>query len=920
MLLKNLIKFKPGNLKLVKISGLALDSRRIKKGNLFFALKGSKLNGEKFINQAIKRGAAAIVCTTRKKVKNYSVPVIKVKNIKESLGYACSKFYKNKPRNIIAVTGTNGKSSVADFFYQILLLNKIPVSTIGTLGIKKNKTNKKIGLTSPDIITLHKELSELKKAKINNVIVEASSHGLEQGRLNNINFKAGIFTNFSQDHIDYHKSMKNYLNAKLILFSKLLKNKKYIVTDESINEFPKLKKIANRKKLKLLTINDSLTNQYKKSTNLIGSFQIKNLCMSILASNICGVDIKKIKNVLKKIINVSGRMELVRTLPNKTKVFVDYAHTPDALLAVLRSIKNYYGTNITLVFGCGGERDKKKRILMAKIARDNCKKIYVTDDNPRKENPRNIRSTITRYLKKKDYEEIGNRGKAIQTALKNSEPNEIIVIAGKGHETQQDYGNKIINISDKKIIKKTIIKKIFPKHNWNSRILNKILKKNINLKFKGVSINSKEVKKGNLFIAIKGVKKDGHNYISQAIRKGANYCVVSEKIKKIKKNKLIFCKNTINFLNSVASTKREESLAKVIAVTGSTGKTTVKTILGNLLNLFEKTYFSPRSFNNYYGVPISLSNLENYHKYGVFEIGMSKKGEIDQLSKIVKPDIAIITNTAEAHIENFKNIKGIAEAKSEIIKNIKKKGFLALNRDDKFFNFYYGLAKNYKVKTISFGYSKKSDIYPIHIKKLENKTIVKIKVINEIISFSLNDTNIYNILSSIAVLKILNLNINKTLKYFNTLNSLEGRGKISNINRFKTKFKLIDESYNANPLSVKNAIINLSNIVKKNSKKYLLLGDMLELGDKSDFYHKGLSEVINNTDIDKVFVYGDKILNTYKYIKKSKRGNILQYRNDFDTMFKNIIKRDDLLMIKGSNATGLNRLSFNIIKGKKNVI
>ena len=178
MLLQKLISNCPKNIKKIDINGLSLDSRKIKKGNLFFALKGSKLNGEKFINQAIKRGAAAIVCTTRKKVKNYSVPVIKVKNIKESLGYACSKFYKNKPRNIIAVTGTNGKSSVADFFYQILLLNKIPVSTIGTLGIKKNKTNKKIGLTSPDIITLHKELSELKKAKINNVMVEASSHGL----------------------------------------------------------------------------------------------------------------------------------------------------------------------------------------------------------------------------------------------------------------------------------------------------------------------------------------------------------------------------------------------------------------------------------------------------------------------------------------------------------------------------------------------------------------------------------------------------------------------------------------------------------------------------------------------------------------------------------------------------------------------
>ena len=925
MLLKNLIKLKSSNFKLLKIRGLNLDSRKVKKGDLFFALKGNKLNGEKFINQAINKGAVAVVCSTNKKIQNYSVPIIKVKNVRNTLGYACAQFFKNKPKNIIAVTGTNGKSSVADFFHQILLLNKVPVATIGTLGIKKNKVNKRIDLTSPDIITLHKKLSELKKARIDNVIIEASSHGLEQGRLNNINFKVGIFTNFSQDHIDYHKTMKKYLTSKLILFSSLLKTNSHVITDESIKEFSKIKKIANRKKLKILTINKKFIDNYKKSTNLIGSFQIRNLCMSILAANISGVSMKKINYVLKRINSVNGRLELIRELPNNSKVFVDYAHTPDALLTILKSVKNYYRENITLVFGCGGDRDKKKRSLMAKIAREYCKKIYVTDDNPRNENPQKIRSSITRFLNKKNYIEIGNRTKAIQLALKNSEPFEIIVIAGKGHETHQDYGNKIIQVSDKKIIKKVNLKnKRFKKNkfilSWNSQILKKILKKKRNYKFRGVSINSKEVKKENLFIAIKGLKKDGHDYISQAIEKGANYCVVSQRNRKINKNKTIFYKNTYKFLNKIALIKRKKSSAKFIAITGSSGKTTFKTLLGNLLNLFSKTYFSPRSFNNHYGVPISLSNIENYHKYGVFEIGMSKKGEINRLSKIVKPDIAIITNTAEAHIENFKNIKGIAEAKGEIIKNINKGGTLILNRDDRFFNYHNTLAKNQGLKTISFGRSNKSDIYPVSIKKFEKKTIIKIHAINETLFFSFSNLNIYNVLSSIAVLKDLNLNLNQAIKSFQNFNFLEGRGKIHNIKRFKIIFNLIDESYNANPFSVKNAINNLSNLKRKNSKKYLLLGDMLELGNKSDFYHKSLSKVINNTDIDKVFVYGDKILNTYKYIKNNKRGNILQYKNDFDTIFRDIIKKGDLLMVKGSNATGLNKLTSNIIKGKENVI
>ena len=342
--------------------------------------------------------------------------------------------------------------------------------------------------------------------------------------------------------------------------------------------------------------------------------------------------------------------------------------------------------------------------------------------------------------------------------------------------------------------------------------------------------------------------------------------------------------------------------------------------MGTLLSYFENTYFSPKSFNNHHGVPLSLSNLEQNHKYGVFEIGMNKSGEINSLSKMVRPNIAIITNVAEAHIENFKDINGIAKAKSEIINNIKKDGVLILNRDDNFYDYLKNLAKKINLRTISVGLSKKSDIYPIYIKKIKDQKILKVRVFDKILSFKINNINTLNVLSSIAVLKELKLNLYKGSKYFEYLNPSEGRGKIYNVKRYKHKFKLIDESYNANPLSVKVAIKSFSNITKKHSKKYLLLGDMLELGKKSDFYHKNLSKIINKTDIDKVFVYGDKIFNTYKYINKNKQGNILQYKSDFDEIFSKILDRNDYLMIKGSNATGLNKLSRNIIKGKSNAI
>ena len=286
---------------------------------------------------------------------------------------------------------------------------------------------------------------------------------------------------------------------------------------------------------------------------------------------------------------------------------------------------------------------------------------------------------------------------------------------------------------------------------------------------------------------------------------------------------------------------------------------------------------------------------------------------------MVSPNIGIITNIGEAHIENFKNIKGIAKAKSEIIENIKKDGTVILNRDDKYFNFLNKKANKNNINVISYGFTKHANIHLF--KKSKNNT--KIKVRNKILNFRIKDIsnlNLINILCTLSVLESLNLDYSKIKNFIKYFKSLSGRGQIHKIKRFKNTFNLIDESYNANPFSVKNAIKHLSKIKIKDCKKYLLLGDMLELGNKSDGFHYDLSKFINKADIDKVFVYGDKVLNTFKKTKKIKRGNILQHKSDFDDIFSEKLKKNDYLMIKGSNATGLNRLTSKLIRGEKNVI
>ncbi len=924
MLLKNLIKNYPKNLKNLNIKGLALNSKEVKTGYIFFAIKGKKFNGENYITQAINNGASLIVCSKSCNFKNKKINTIKTKNVRKDLAEITSKFYKHKPKNIIAVTGTNGKTSVADFFYQILNLAGIPVATIGTLGIKTKKRIIKTNLTSPDVITLHKNLENLKKEKIDNVIIEASSHGLDQNRLDNLKFKAGIFTNFSQDHLDYHKSMKAYLNAKLSLFSNLLPKKSFVISDKSLREYLFIKKISKKRKLKFLDIEELFYQLKNLPISLIGSFQLKNLSMALHAARICNLRDKIIFKTVKKIKNVDGRLELIKEYPNNVKVFIDYAHTPDALQEAIKSLKQKYNANITLVFGCGGERDFKKRPLMAKVARSLCKNIYVTDDNPRNENPNKIRKEIISQLKNSNHFNFGSRSEAIKKAILRSEPNEIILVAGKGHENTQDYGNEIISISDKNTIKKIKVNKEFnnlKKQNYslNSKIFNKLLNNKKIYKFEGVSIDSREIKKGNLFIAFKGKNNDGNKFIPNAIKKGVNHIVSSKKNNNFQK-KMIIVKNPINFLCRLAILKREACNAKILAITGSVGKTSLKNMLSNLLQNFGKTYASPKSFNNHFGVPLSLSNLNLIHKFGIFEVGMSKPGEINQLSKMIKPDLAIITNIAEAHIENFKNIKGIAKAKSEIIDNIRNDGTIFLNRDDKFFNYLNDKAKSKNIKVVTFGRSKNSDVF-LEKSEIHDQTIqASVNIKGEILKLNIKGINIYNVLVSLAVLKELNLDIKNIKDIFSNLTPSEGRGKIHKINRYKKNFSLVDESYNASPMSVKNALKFFSKLKKRNFKKYLLLGDMLELGKKSKIYHSELSRLINRSDIDKVFVKGEKTLFTYKKLKKEKRGNILQCNQDVDFILQNIIANNDYLMIKGSNATGLNKISNLMIKGNLNVI
>jgi murE/murF fusion protein len=928
--------------------GICFDSSKCKKNNIFFAIKGIKINGNKFINHAIQKGAKTIISNQKFEGIKKNILFIRSSNVRKSLAEFAYKIYKDRPKNIIAVTGTNGKSSVADFYFQILRLNKKKVASIGTLGIKTQNYIKKVANTTIDPIALSIILNKLKKERVNNVILEASSHGLKQNRLDGLKFKTGIFTNLSHDHLDYHKTFSDYIKSKLYLFEKLLKNKANIITDIEIPEYRKIKEIAIKNKFNIETISNSISNLeiisheynngkqivkikynkniYKFETRLIGKIQIKNILMAMIAATKSSLGFKKIINTIDNLKPVSGRLEQIGIIKNNSKVILDYAHTPDALEASLKSLREQFkNRRILIVFGCGGDRDKAKRPMMGKIANQYCDRIYLTDDNPRYENPKKIRNSIGKSINKSKIYEISNRAIAIKKAIFDLKTGDILIVAGKGHEKTQEYKKIKTLFSDQEEILRNIQTKNKTLSNDLKLNILKELSNSTNISSKllieNVSINSKEIKKNNVFFALRGKNKDGNLFVKEAFAKGASLAIVNNQKKSKKK---IVVKDTLKFLTKASSILRDNLSSKIISITGSCGKTSLKELTGSTLNKISQTTYSRRSFNNKYGVPLSLFSLKKNDKFGIFEIGMDKKGEIDTLSKIIKPDVGVITNISYAHIKNFKNINQIAVAKSEIIKNIKDGGYLVLNKDDQFYNFHKKIGLKRNLKILSFSLKNKSattNLDSISKEKFKYKISINInKTKKHFYSNSIFENDLKNILATITIISIFKdiHKLNKNIFYDHKI--IVGRGDIVKVKLFKKNLYIVDESYNSNPLSLKSALKNFDMIKVDNSKKHLLLGNMLELGKYSKKLHIEIGTYINKTSLKNINIIGEHAKWIFNTLIKSKRGLIIKKKSQIIDLIKNNLNNNDYLMIKGSNSTGLNILTFQIKTGTINVL
>lgn len=466
-LLKDIISSEIPN---IDISGVSIDSRNVKKGDLFIAVSGNQISGSYFIPDAIAKGAVAILSDQDISNTNTSIPYFKTSNIRQNISLIASRFYSKKPRNVVAVTGTNGKTSIASFVAQVFELLGKKAATIGTLGIISKEYNFDFGTTTPDAITFHKALETLANNNIDSVIFEASSHGLDQYRVDNTNIKAAGFTNISQDHLDYHKDMKSYKTAKKRLFTAILPKDGIAIINADDSTYPFFADNGRKtwsygrygKDIKLIShIENKIElelfgKSYTTTSNIVGDFQIMNILCAIGLVIACEEKIEDVIKTIPKLVPPAGRLEFVGTY-NNANIYIDYAHTPDALEKAIIALRPYVENKLSVVFGCGGDRDKTKRPLMGAVADNLADIVYVTDDNPRTEDANTIRQEVLQNLSNKCID-VENRQSAIEKAISELNKGDILLIAGKGHETDQIIGTTKHHFSDKEEVLKAIKK------------------------------------------------------------------------------------------------------------------------------------------------------------------------------------------------------------------------------------------------------------------------------------------------------------------------------------------------------------------------------------------------------------------------------------------------------------------------------
>ena len=987
----------------ITVSAVTQDSRKVQDGFLFVALAGSRTDGHAYLEQVMASGCAALVVeegrVTAEQLAGfdrYGQCVIVVADSHLAYAQIAANLYGQPAQGLtlVGVTGTNGKTTVSYLIESVLRQLGLPVGVIGTVNYRYRDARGQdviipAPFTTPEPLLLQALLRQMADAGVTHVVMEVSSHALVQRRLGDLQFDVLAFTNLSRDHLDYHQDMDGYFAAKALLFrDHLKKGGKAIITRTSCHDPEEEKRMRHLAELCRvqdaqvlqcgwggdgqagssgycdiypLTVQSGLNStvitlhvpadEVQVISPLVGDFNVENLQTVMGIGLALGIKATALSSMLGHASGAPGRLQ--RVLPAEQEahfrpaVFVDYAHTPDALEKVIATLARLAHQRLICVFGCGGDRDKGKRAIMGEIAGHRCDVVIVTDDNPRSESPEEIVAQIvsgvrlsglaerpSSWLKtsagnEKGFLVIHSRAQAIAAAIAAATAEDIVLIAGKGHELYQLGQDGKRFFDDSLEVKKALTA-------WRLESLRLATNGVLTCdppeaaELGAVVTDSRKVAVGDIFVALAGERFDGHDFLEQVTAAGAGCLVVGKDTPQetLPAIPCLLVDDTLRALGDLAAYRRQVmkkvSRPLVVGITGSCGKTTVKEMTAAIFEQHWPTHQEAPpdqvlktrgNFNNLIGMPFSLLPLGPEQKAAILEMGMNRPGEIARLVQIADPDIACIVNVHAAHLEGLHSLEGVARAKEELFAGSGAGTTLVINLDDPLVR---ACAERYPQKKIAYaageeGMGSAPQVFATDVQKAGNvaQSFV-LHAAGESIPVTLHVPGVHNVSNAVAAAAIAYAAGIGISEIATGLGNFQPADKRMQIVTGKGGLSILNDTYNANPASMRAGLATLGQ--QDGGRRVAILGDMLELGPTSAASHREVGCYAAGQGVDYLALVGsfadDTAVGARMAGMDSQRIRIFQEKQDVAAWIEGLLaagqlQSGDWLLVKGSRGMRL---------------
>ncbi len=893
---------------------LRSDSRSVRAGDAFIAWPGGVVDGRRFVADALTAGAAACLVEADG-VEAFAFEgerVASVRGLKAVAGEIASRFLSTPSAqlDVIAVTGTNGKTSTAWWTAQALGSMQRRCGVVGTLGIGEPPHLVPNGLTTPDPITLQNALRDFVDRGVVACAVEASSIGIAEHRLSGTRVGVAVFTNFTQDHLDYHGDMAAYWQAKAQLFVWPGLKAAVVNVDDpqgvelaaslatgsvdawttSVHGQARLRAVGVRYTAEGLTFDVCEGSRSAHvATPLIGDYNVANLLGVIGVLRALGVPLADAAKACSALTPVPGRMQrVVVDAASMPEVVVDYAHTPDALekaLTALRPLAKQRGGALWCVFGCGGDRDAGKRPLMGAIAMRLADRVVVTSDNPRLESPDFVISQILAGTLGHDEVDVTpDRAEAIRHAVASAAPADIVLIAGKGHEDYQDVAGEKQPFSDAAHARDALVARA-PRPRLSSspsmfslgeaaRLLpGSRLVGDPATPIARVHSDTRTLQAGDLFVALRGERFDGHAFLPKARAAGAVAALAEHGLDAAGLAGLEVADSRLA-LGALAAAWRRLCRLPLVAVTGSNGKTTVTQMIAAIFRAWQgdAAFSTEGNFNNDIGVPLTLLRLRSgpparAHRVAVVELGMNHPGEIARLAAMAAPTIALVNNAQREHLEFMASVEAVARENGAVIEALGADGVAVFPADDGQSSVWRELAGARRVVTFALDAdadaiaSASADVggsaewHGDHWRIALRTPVGSIAAVLHMPGLH----NVRNALAATACALAAGCPLESVAAGLGNFAAVRGRSQLRRFERGGVARTLVDDSYNANPDSVRAAIDVLAALP---APRWLVLGDMGEVGDQGPAFHREVGAYAKQCGIDALWAAGAEAQNT----------------------------------------------------------